>query len=193
MSIESTGFLAGSQISADKVDGFDASQTPTAGTILVLDSNAQQDGSTLVAASVQNDKLANANIGLLSRWARPGKLLASDGTTLKQITHDTTTTATSAADGDKMFMYFICDGTETKLEIGMSYQTGTGKYDVYLNGTLDTGGTTDTYAGSSTGTYREVVLSGSVVKGLNTIEFRVNGKNASSSGYALKVFGASLQ
>lgn len=58
MSIESTGFLAGSQIDAHTVDTYHAAATPTANKIPVLDANAQLDGSVLVAASVQLGKLS---------------------------------------------------------------------------------------------------------------------------------------
>lgn len=98
----------------------------------------------------------------------------------------------SAADGDKLQMFFICDGTETKLEISTRKQAQFGIFDLYINGVLDSSGYDD-YAAVDGDIHREITLTQTIVPGMNTIELRVNGKNAASSGYFIEVYGASLQ
>lgn len=99
--------------------------------------------------------------------------------------------AANAADGDKYYAEFCLSGTETLLSIGINKNTYTGKFDLYVNGVKDDMATYDTYAASNTWTYTQVTLCAATLAtikaGYNQIELRVNGKNASSSDYSLRL------
>lgn len=98
----------------------------------------------------------------------------------------------TTADGDKYQMFFICDGTETLLEITNRKASSEGIFDLYVNGVLDSSGYDD-YAAVSADVNREITLTQPVRIGMNTIELRVNGKNVAASEYRVAVYGASLQ
>ena len=130
---------------------------------------------------------------LLNRYTIVSRLYATDGTTLKKINHSQLySTQNNPADGDKLQLFFICDGTETKLEITTRPRSGNGIFDIYINNVLDSSGYDD-YSATTITKHTEVTLTQPIKKGLNTIEFRVNGKNAASSGYLCNIVGVSLQ
>jgi len=131
--------------------------------------------------------------GVINRMTNIGRAYASDGTTLKQISQGSTGRGVaSAADGDRAQLFFMCSGVETKLEISNRKLTTAGIWDLYINNVLDSSGYDD-YAASAADVHREITLTQAIVSGLNVIELRVNGKNASSSAYNISVYGASLQ
>jgi hypothetical protein len=128
----------------------------------------------------------------LSRFSNVGKLLSSVGA-LKAIGHAAEGRFQIApANGDKLQMFFICDGTETKLEFSDKRLSVSGIFDIYVNGVLDSSGYDD-YAAAAADVHREITLSQPIRPGLNTIELRVNGKNVAASSYYVSVMGASLQ
>lgn len=125
-------------------------------------------------------------------WARPSKLFAADGITLKQLVHGTGTQQNTPQDGDRLQSFFVCRGDETKLSIGCSIFTSSGIFDIYVNDVLDSSGY-DNYNGTTSTLQRYITLTLRIVKGKNVIELRVNGKNALSTNYTVNVFGISLQ
>jgi len=130
---------------------------------------------------------------IIVRYANIGRAYASDGVTLRQITHSNVgRSPLTSADGNRIQLFFMCDGTETKLEISNRAGIAKAMWDLYINNVLDSSGYDD-YAASAADVHREIVLTIPVRPGLNTIELRVNGKNASSTGYDVFVYGASLQ
>ncbi len=132
----------------------------------------------------------------VNRWTRPGRLYASDGTTLKQLIHtDTTrfvTTQNAPENGDRLQTFFICAGTETKLSISNLSRYDAAIFDIYVNGELDSTGYDD-YSPWDEFISRYITLSQPTITGLNTIELHVNGQNASSTGYAVRTYGISIQ
>lgn len=125
-------------------------------------------------------------------WARPGKLLAANGVTLKQMNHAAYTVQTIAENGDRIQLSFICAGNETRLLLSTNKYAARGIFDLYVNNVLDSMGYDD-YAASGIDTHRYIVLTQPIRAGQNTIELRVNEKNPSSNSYIVAVFGASLQ
>jgi len=128
----------------------------------------------------------------VNRWTRPGRLYAADGTTLKQLAHVGYTTQIIVANGDRFQLFHLCAGTETKLNLSTYKHNNCGIFDLYVNGVLDSAGYDD-YSSVAISVHRDITLTRPIVPGLNTIEFRVNGKNASSTNYLLQIYGASLQ
>lgn len=125
-------------------------------------------------------------------WARPGRLLAADGVTLKQIDHFSYSYSHIPLNGDRCQLAFICVGNETQLTLGTLKNPNTGIFDLYVNDVLDSLGY-DEYAVTSTNTSRYITLTQPIRSGQNTIELRVNEKNVASSDYYVIVYGASLQ
>lgn len=97
-----------------------------------------------------------------------------------------------AANGDYMTFTMYCAGTETHLEISIYKSVSRGIFDIYINGILDSSGY-DTYAASGSASILDVLLSQPIIAGWNTIVFKVNGKNASSSGYYINIYGVRLR
>ncbi len=128
----------------------------------------------------------------VNRFTRPGRLYASDGTTLKKPVHDTYSYQYSPANGDRIQMFFICDGTETFLQMGSLKSVNSGIFDLYVNNTLDSSGY-DNYAAANIPIYRQLLLSQPITAGLNIIELRVNGKGVIATNYYINTYGASLQ
>lgn len=84
----------------------------------------------------------------------------------------------------KLIYYFVCVGGETKLDI-LYYKCPTcGKFDVFLNGISDSTGY-DTYGAGFAGASTIVTLTKIPIPGLNTVEFRINGKNVASTGFSI--------
>lgn len=112
---------------------------------------------------------------------------------LKQIAHAYVgRTQAVPADGDRLQIFSISQGTETKLEISTWGTNASGIWDLYINGVLDSSGYDD-YVADAVDIHREITLTQQIQSGLNTIELRVNGKNVDSAGYNIFVYGASLQ
>ena len=130
------------------------------------------------------------NMNGLCLFSRPDRLYASDGTTLKQLNHAAYSYQNSAADGDRMQLEFYARGTETKLCLGCSKTSTSGKFDLYINGNLDTSAY-DNYAASPADLHRYITLTQPINPGYNLIELRVNG--TTGAAYVLNVYGASLQ
>lgn len=128
----------------------------------------------------------------LSRFANLAKSTTSAGVLLAIGQNVNGRFSNAAADGDKHYLYFLCDGTETKLEITTRKITVAGKWDIYVNGVLDSSGYDD-YAAAAADISREITLSEPIRPGMNTVELRLNGKNAASGGYYISIYGASLQ
>lgn len=125
------------------------------------------------------------------KFTRPSKLLDNPGTTNKPISHDYRSYQGTPADGDRIFMYVVCDGDETVLDLGTEKGSFAGIFDLYINNVLDSSGYDD-YAAATAAVFRRITLTESIKRGLNTIELRVNGKNASSSNYYILVYGVSV-
>ena len=144
--------------------------------------------------------IKNSIQGIKITFNLPSRLYANDGTTLKVLQYSETPTATTKtysiqqtpANGDRFQIFFVCDGTETKLELGNRKDVDCGIFDLYVNGVLDSSGYDD-YIAVLEEVYREITLTQPIKKGLNTIELRVNSKNVASSNYKLKIWGASIQ
>ncbi len=128
----------------------------------------------------------------VNRFTRPGRLYASNGTTLKKMNHREYSYQDTPENNDKIQMFFICNGTETRLELAMSKNSGSAIFDLYVNDVLDSSAY-DNYGSLAVILYREILLSRPIVAGLNVIELRVNGKNALSSNYFMNTYGANLQ
>lgn len=127
----------------------------------------------------------------VNRFTRPGRLYASDGTTLKNLYQTTATVQDIPANGDRIQMFFIADGTETKLTLGQYKTASSGIFDLYVNGVLDSSGY-DNYSSSGVIIQRQITPTQPIVAGLNTIEMRVNGKNASSTNYGISTYGVNI-
>lgn len=130
--------------------------------------------------------------GLIIRHGRVGKVTTSGGVIKTLKTDQAGTVATTGTDGDKYFVWVYLDGTETKLELSTYKYTSRGIFDIYLNGVLDSSGYDD-YASSGAYTQREITLTQTPVAGLNVLEFRVNGKNASATSYEVQLISAIVQ
>jgi len=141
---------------------------------------------------IKNTNIKNSIKHVINRFAQPSRLYASNGTTLKQLLHTGDTYQNTPADGDRIQMFFMCDGTETKFELGTEKHTTRGIFDLYVNGILDSSGYDD-YAAGSTDSFRDITLTEPIVKGSNMVELRINGKNASSTNYLIYHRGSSLQ
>jgi len=117
----------------------------------------------------------------------PSRLYASDGTTLKQLGFRYSAyQIVNNVDGDKMFAYFTCKGNETLAYLRHYKDSNSGIFDLYINNVLDSSGY-DEYAAVGVSSSLKITLTQLIKKGLNTIEFRVNGKNASSSAYKITI------
>lgn len=125
-------------------------------------------------------------------FARPSRLYAADGETLKQLNHETYSYQASPLDGDIFQINFFARGGETLLSLGCWKKTTSGKFDIYVNGILDSSAY-DNYAASPAVLNRYITLTQPIVAGYNLIELKLNGKHASSGGYDLSIYGASLQ
>ena len=136
--------------------------------------------------------IENSIESFLSRYTVPSRLYASNGTTLKKINHGFVTYQASNANGDRIQTFFMCNGTETTLALTTRPRLGNGIFDLYVNGVLDSSGYDD-YAAVTITKHIEITLTESIKKGLNLIEFRMNGKNGASSGYLCNVVGVALK
>jgi len=135
----------------------------------------------------------NEIVYVLNKYTRLSRLYASNGTTLKKINHSQSSSVQdSPLNGDKLQMFFICDGTETKLDMYSVLDINCGIFDLYINNVLDSS-SYDEYAAVLAGLDREITLTQPIKNGLNTIELRVNSKNVASSNYAINLGGTSLQ
>ena len=128
----------------------------------------------------------------LSRYSNIAKFMTAAGVLKAQGETQNGRYGITVADGDKYQIFFICDGTETLLEISNYKGALEAIFDLYVNGVLDSSGYDD-YAAAGAYVNREITLSQPVRIGMNTIELRINGKNVASGGYFLQVAGASLQ
>jgi hypothetical protein len=97
-----------------------------------------------------------------------------------------------SANGDRYYFYIICGATETKLDFALTKNNQSGKFDVYINDALDSSAY-DMYAAVQGDTSSNVTLTVLPINGLNTVEFRVNGKNGASGGYTLNIYGVRLR
>lgn len=133
---------------------------------------------------------------ILRKDISPSRLYASDGTTLKPLawSEDAGVRQVSGqqADGDRIQAIIYAEGTETKLSMTNMNGSVDCKWDLYINGVKDGATTYDNYAASLTATDRTITLTEPIVAGFNLIEFRVNGKNASSSSYYFRFIGGSV-
>lgn len=130
----------------------------------------------------------------LKRYAVFDKLTDGSGT-IKSI--DTSVDgrgrcAVTAAQNDVYILYFICDGTETKLEITTYKMTDKGIWDLWVNGILDSSGYDD-YAAAGAQVNRSITLTEQIRPGINTVELKASSKNAASSNYEIRITGASVQ
>jgi len=118
------------------------------------------------------------------------RIIGSDGT-VKKIVHDTTstkygTTCDNPENGDEYEFYvFGCKGA-TKLSMWYYKGPDAGTWDLYINDQLDSSGY-DEYSSSYDYAFREIDLTEDVPDGVVKFTMKVNGKNASSSGYALYI------
>ncbi len=96
------------------------------------------------------------------------------------------------ADGDRLFLYYIADGTETAFDITCRGGTTSAIFDLYINNVLDSAGY-DNYLAVAADITRHIILAQPVLQGLNQIELRVNGRNGLSTNYYILIRGASLQ
>lgn len=94
---------------------------------------------------------------------------------------------TTGTDGTYAFFYLFCDGGETHLDINYHSDSDSCKFDLYINGSLDSSGY-DLYSASYSGGVLVVTLTRTILAGWNEIKLVVNGKNSSSSGYLLGLF-----
>lgn len=124
-------------------------------------------------------------------YTRPSRLY-NNGGSLIQIYHREYSESSTPLNGDRYQMFFYARGNEARLNLGTSKGGSKGIFDIYVNGVLDSSGYDD-YAGGTTPFYRYIALTQPIQLGYNVIELRVNGKNASSVGYAISVYGASIQ
>lgn len=129
-------------------------------------------------------------------WAKPSRLYAANGTTLKQLLQGEYTRPRTqqlvAADGDRMQMFFFARGNETTLDISTDTNTTRAIWDLYVNGVLDSSGYDD-YSAAAGHQQRHITLTRPIVVGYNVIELRANGKNALSTDYFIAQIGASIQ
>jgi len=100
--------------------------------------------------------------------------------------------AVTAAQNDIYTLYFVCDGTETKLEITTYKMTDKGKWNLWVNDVLDSS-SYDDYAAAGAQVNRSITLTKTIKLGINKIELKVASKNVSSSNYEVRITGASLQ
>jgi len=128
----------------------------------------------------------------------PSRLYASDGTTLKQLVGNASgaggviQASGGMADGDRFQAFVYALGTETMLSLTTYGSTDSGKFDIYINGVKDGVTTYDDYKASAAVVNRYITLTQPITAGYNLIEFRVNGKNASSSNYYLRISPSSI-
>jgi len=134
----------------------------------------------------------NSRSNGINRYGRPGTLKDSAGALISVNHASEGTRAVTLADGNKYFLYFMADGTETQLQITTLKGTDAPKWDLYVNGVLDSSGYDD-YANPAANISRPITLTQPIINGKNTIELRINGKNAASTDYLLLVKGASIQ
>lgn len=88
----------------------------------------------------------------------------------------------ASADGSEFTMEFYGTGALTTLNVG----PGMGKMDVYVDGATTAANTLDSYS-TGTGTFQYELVKG-LRYGRHTLRIKANGKNASSSGFAQKIY-----
>lgn len=93
---------------------------------------------------------------------------------------------------DWVYTSFDCDGTETTLDITTLKDTDQAKWDLYVNGVVDSTGYDD-YNGSVANNQRHITLTQPIRQGKNTIGLKAASKNAASSNYRISVVGMVLQ
>lgn len=132
--------------------------------------------------------------GVVVTRAKPSRLYAADGVTLKQLVQGQNTRSrvyqNAAADGDRMQMFFYARGNETFLDMTTDQNTDRAIWDLYINGVLDSAGYDD--YGASDFNVWHIILTQPIKTGYNVIELRANGKNALSTSYIIAVVGASI-
>ena len=138
----------------------------------------------------------NVNTGV----ARPSRLYAVDGVTLKQILHLDTIGADIAGctgqnvgeDGDIFETPMYARGNETKLMISTAHTPTSAIWDLYVNGQLDSSGYDD-YGAANGVTDRMITLTKKINPGLNIIRIKVNGRNVSATDWWVTIGGMSIQ
>jgi hypothetical protein len=129
--------------------------------------------------------------GSLVLYTKPSKLMSA-ASVLKPLNHNYYSFQNVGANGDKLFCYVYCKGSETELNIGSLRGPLSGIYDLYINGLLDSAGY-DEYLAAPGNTYTRIILSRPIHRAQNEIEFRVNGRNVLSAGYNIAIMGVSIQ
>jgi hypothetical protein len=119
------------------------------------------------------------------------KITNSSGTVRVTAAYGATITQATPGDGHIFYIPVLCRGDETVIVIRESMGTTRGKYDLWINGVLDSSGY-DNYNVTSLDNNRQITLTRKILPGLNEIELRVNGKNASSANYNLYIYGVLL-
>ena len=159
-------------------------------TVLIKD--GEVDGRDVSVDGTKLDGIEAAADVTLLRFNKPNKITESNGTTLKNLSIDSAVKAYTPENGMRYFTDLFGDGTETRMHIGSYKSSSKGIWAVYVNGVLDTADLDD-YAASGGSTSRTITLTESILAGHNTIEFRITGKNASSSDYGLNIYGIAIQ
>lgn len=86
----------------------------------------------------------------------------------------------------------ICSGDETAIEFAVYKSTNRGMFDIYINGVLDSSGY-DLYSSSATVSMLSISLTQDILPGVNNIIFKQNGKNGSSAGYIISIYGRGVR
>lgn len=128
---------------------------------------------------------------LYNQFLRIGTVLNAAGVD-KNMSTLTTDRASTGENGDKYIVYALCMGDETQLEASFYYFSDEGIWDLYINDVLDSSGY-DAYTGGGTDMQIRVTLANPLPAGINKIELRINGKNALSNNYFLRVYGMRLK
>lgn len=130
---------------------------------------------------------------LLIRFTNIGKITDSAGA-IKTSTHTTYgRQIETPAIGDFVYLYFFCDGTETQLNISTSKALDCAKWDLYLNGALDSTGYDDYNASGIIVQHRVIILTDPVLVGRNIIKLKATTKNGSSVNYNIQIISALIQ
>jgi hypothetical protein len=130
-------------------------------------------------------------LGATQRYSNVYKVVTSVGGAKIIVVTQYGRTTLSAQDGNIHYIEITAFGGEGLLNLSTYVDTNKGKFDLYINGVLDS--SYDDYAASPAFLTRMIGMTTVFKKGYNLIELRVNGQNAASSGYYLSVLGVGVQ
>lgn len=165
-----------------KAAAIQLSTSPGAGKVLTSDASGNGSWSDVPGAvdSVLPDYIM---LDSLQQHYVTGSALVVGLSTTYQNNHAVVNSP--GANGDSWELHFVCAAGVYNLRIVGSTNTNAPKLDVFIDGVLQAN--IDWYSNPGVVNVTKSLFTGALTSGLHTLTCTVNGKNASSSGYALAV------